>query len=117
MPANKVCGHFKLIINNMEKGYVYVLRSIKTARYYIGYCSKSVEERLEEHNAGKYENSFTRRDHPWEIFHVIVCESFEQARKLEHHIKKMKSRKYIENLKMKPEIENRLLQKYSATNS
>jgi putative endonuclease len=39
--------------------------------------------------------------------------TIEQAHKIENHIKKMKSKKYIENLKKYPEISLRLLQKYS----
>ena len=93
---------------------VYILLSKSTGRYYIGYSSQSLEDRLREHNEGKYENSFTERDRPWEIYHYIICEDLEQARKIERHLKKMKSRKYIEDIKNFPGIADKLLEKYSA---
>ena len=42
---------------------------------------------------------------------------YQVSRKIEAHIKKMKSRKYIENLIRYPEIIQKLIEKYSADSS
>jgi putative endonuclease len=67
--------------------FVYILKSEKNNGYYIGCTAKSVEERLKEHNEGKFENSYTKRDRPWVIYHSIQCDNIELARKIEKHIK------------------------------
>jgi putative endonuclease len=41
----------------------------------------------------------------------IECTSFAQAREIESHVKRMKSKKYIANLKQYPEIIQKLLDK------
>jgi putative endonuclease len=43
---------------------------------------------------------------------VIPCDTIEQAVFIESKIKRMKSRKYIENLKKYPEIVEKMLRKY-----
>jgi len=65
-------------------------------------------ERIKLHNNGYFGGkSYTYKASDWEIFLLIPCKSIEQAVSVESRIKRMKSRKYIENLKMYPEmIEN-----------
>ena len=46
------------------------------------------------------------------IFFVFENLSFSQALKIEQHVKKMKSRAYIENLKKHIDISKKLIQKY-----
>jgi putative endonuclease len=48
----------------MRKYYVYILRSQKDGRYYIGYTT-NIERRLQEHNRGK--NKSVRRRGPFEV--------------------------------------------------
>jgi Predicted endonuclease containing a URI domain len=91
---------------------VYVIYSVKLDKYYIGE-SVDVPNRISQHNNGFFKNSFTSVSDDWEIFLVIECGSRELARKIESHIKKMKSRKYIEDLKKYPEIVSKLIKKYS----
>ena len=74
---------------------VYILYSHSRDRYYIGY-SKNPNERLLEHNFGATPS--TRPGIPWKIVYEEVCEDKTAAIVREHKIKKMKSRKYIENL-------------------
>jgi len=94
--------------------FVYILKSLRNQGFYIGYTTKTVEDRLIEHNQGKFENCFSIHDRPWDIFHAIYCENVDLAKKIEQHIKNMKSRKYIHNLKEFPEIEVKLIDMYSA---
>jgi putative endonuclease len=42
--------------------YVYILKSLKTDRFYVGY-SQNPETRLTEHNSGKVAS--TRNQKPW----------------------------------------------------
>ena len=49
----------------------------------------------------------------WEVYLKIECKSKEQALAIEKHIKKMKSKVYIQNLKKYSEMKFKLLEKYS----
>ena len=90
---------------------VYILPSPAAGLYYIGY-TKDLTSRLEMHRNGTFEGSFTSIENDWDLFFHMECESISQARRIEKHIKKMKSRKYIENLLKYSEISFKLLQRY-----
>lgn len=45
--------------------YLYILRSEKYNKFYIGFTSRKLNIRLEEHNSGKV--SFTSRYLPWKL--------------------------------------------------
>ena len=92
--------------------YCYILYSKSINRYYIGYTS-DIEERIRLHTNGHFgKKSFTYRVSDWEIFLIIQCESIEQAVFIESRIKKMKSKKYIENLKKYPEMIEKILKEF-----
>lgn len=90
---------------------VYVLFSKKLDRFYTGSCL-DLSERLDEHLRGIYADSFTSKAPDWELFHRIDNLTYQQARLIELHIKKMKSKVYIENLKKYEEIKTRLIELY-----
>jgi putative endonuclease len=90
---------------------VYILYSQKLNRFYVG-TSDDPNRRVFEHNSGKYDDAFTKNGIPWSLFLVISDLTSEQAYKLERHIKKMKSKKFIENLVQFPEIIDKLKKKY-----
>jgi len=92
--------------------HVYILYSEKLDRFYIGQTALSPSERLQEHNNARNDGSFSTRGIPWSLFLAIACQSRDQARGLERHIKKMKSPAYIRNLKAYPEMRERLLRRY-----
>ena len=75
--------------------FVYILKSRKNGKYYVG-SSKNVELRLFQHNAG-YSKS-TKNGVPWELKLAEEYESLAEAMNREAEIKKMKSRKWIEEL-------------------
>jgi putative endonuclease len=90
----------------------YIIYSKFINRYYVGYTS-DIEERLKLHNTGHFEGrSFTRKTSDWELFLLIPCETITQAIYTESKIKRMKSRKYIENLKKYPEIIEKILEEF-----
>jgi putative endonuclease len=71
-----------------------------------------LSKRVDEHNIGFYNNSFTSKTNDWKVFLQIECLDRSQARKIESHIKKMKSLKYIQDLKKHPEIILKLKENY-----
>lgn len=81
-------------------------------KFYIGMTQESIPSRIEKHNNKDYGMSFTSQANDWSLFHFIECNSASQAMKIEKHIKNMKSKNYILNLKKYPEISYRLLDKY-----
>ena len=92
----------------------YILYSKSLGKYYIGATSIDTAERLDRHSSGYYDNKFTSKANDWELFLEIVCLHVKQAFAIEAHIKRMKSRKYIENLKRYPEMVEKLLVQYSS---
>ncbi|MBU2553190.1 MAG: GIY-YIG nuclease family protein [Bacteroidetes bacterium] len=94
--------------------YCYILYSEKLDRYYIGSTILQPEERLKAHLSDYYGNSkYTAKAKDWTLFYSISCCSIEQAKKLENHIKRMRNKKYIQNLPLYPDITGKLLSKYS----
>jgi putative endonuclease len=91
---------------------VYILYSKELNKYYIGSCLV-LDERLVQHQNKTFSNSFTSKASDWTLFYSISDLNYTQARAIESHIKKMKSRTYIENLKRFSEISQKLTEKYS----
>jgi len=90
----------------------YIIYSKQIDKFYIGATQEDVNSRLEKHNSSTYGNKFTSQANDWVLFHFIECNSYAQSINIERHIKKMKSRKYLENLVMYPEISAKLFAKY-----
>ena len=90
---------------------VYILFSKSIDRFYVGSC-KDLQIRLEEHRSKKYKNSFTAKAYDWTVFLQINNLEYRQARSIEAHIKRMRSKVYINNLLRYPEIIEKLIQKY-----
>ncbi len=90
---------------------VYILHSKIRDCYYTGSCN-DFEKRIEMHYKKSFGFSFTSSQDDWEIFLEISSLSYLQARSVEKHIKSMKSKIYIENLKHYPEMKNNLVQRF-----
>ncbi len=98
------------------EAFVYILFSKKLDKFYTGLTTLTVNERLENHLVKIYgELNFTQKANDWKLFYSVTCENYSQARKIELHIKRMKSKTYIQNLKRYPEIAEKLLLKYKST--
>ena len=91
----------------------YVIFSPSISQYYVGITSELVETRLLKHNEAYYGKSFTSKVNDWLIYLEIPCECTRQMFQIEKHIKRMKSKIYIENLKKYPEMIDKLQEKYS----
>ena len=81
--------------------------------FYVGSTSEPVQIRLDRHNSFYYDDKWTAKGVPWELYLSIPCVNMKQATSIEAHIKRMKSRVYIENLMRYPEMIDKLLSKYS----
>jgi putative endonuclease len=77
------------------KGYVYILRSVKTNLFYIG-STTNVKERLNRHNKG--EVLATRNFKPWNLEFFQEYETIGKARKIELKLKNLKRKDYIEKI-------------------
>ncbi|MCE2613834.1 GIY-YIG nuclease family protein [Flavobacteriaceae bacterium D16] len=91
--------------------FVYIIYSDKWDQFYVGE-SENVETRVDQHNSGFFQHGFTSKANDWQIFICISCANRIQARKIENHIKRMKSKQYIRNLKKYPEMQTKLLNTY-----
>lgn len=86
----------------------YIIYSQKLDRYYIGACQSNLSERIEKHNRSFYgKQKYTSISDDWVLFLFIKAENYPHAIRIERKIKRMKSRKYIENIKKYAET-NRL---------
>jgi putative endonuclease len=72
---------------------VYVLRSLKDGKRYIG-LSAAVVDRLDQHNRGKVKSTKSRR--PFVLIHEEICSGLDDARKLEKYFKTSAGRKYLD---------------------
>jgi putative endonuclease len=75
--------------------FMYILFSEKVNKYYIGACI-DLERRMHEHNIGH--SKFTSTGIPWQLKYEEEFATLQEAKRRELAIKKMKSRKYIEQL-------------------
>jgi len=91
---------------------VYILYSKKLDRFYIGSCL-DFQSRFEDHLHKVYPRIFTSNSNDWQLFLLLENLSYAQARSIEKHIKKMKSRVYIQNLIKYPDIIVKLKERYA----
>ena len=90
----------------------YIIHSKSMNRYYVGHTS-DFGERIKMHNDGHFGGkTYTRRAKDWEEFLLITCSTVKLAVYLELKIKRMKSRKYIENLKKYPELIDKIIKEF-----
>ncbi len=75
--------------------YVYILRSKKTGKYYVGY-TRNISDRLKYHNSGKTRSLV--KHVPLEVIKIEEHPFYEDARRREKQIKKYKSGEAFEKL-------------------
>ncbi len=88
----------------------YILFSEKLNRFYTG-STADFDERMEFHDTSDA-RKFTSKATDWTLFDKIECDSKTQALSIEKHIKSMKSKIYIRNLKQFPEMKEKLKIRY-----
>ncbi len=67
---------------------------------------------MEEYKQKKYQGAYTKNSDDWELYLSINDLEYKQARAIKSHIKRMKSKVYIENLLNHPTIIERLREQY-----
>lgn len=85
--------------------YIYVLKSRKNEKRYVGITSKLPIERLKEHNEGA--SKFTKNNRPYALIHIEEYEDENLARKREKFFKTGNGRNVL----------NRILSNTSACSS
>ena len=75
--------------------YVYILRSTRTQRFYIGH-TEELQKRIAEHNQGRVPS--TKNRGPWELIYTEQFPSRSAASRREREIKAMKSHAWVEQL-------------------
>lgn len=73
---------------------VYVLKSVTNGKRYVGYTSKSANDRLAEHLTGS--NPWTRRKGPFKILHTETYEGKSEAIRREHFLKSGHGREWLD---------------------
>ena len=96
-----------------DQHFVYIIYSPSIDRYYIGQC-KNLLHRLRQHNDLELNQNWTKRGIPWELSLKIACITQHQAMKLEHFIKKMKSRKFLQRLIIDKGLQDSLKSRYKS---
>jgi putative endonuclease len=74
--------------------YIYVLRSDKNKKRYVGSTSKLPQERTHDHNAGT--NTFTRQNKPWGLIYHEPFTTKSEALKRENFLKSGQGRKWLD---------------------
>jgi putative endonuclease len=93
--------------------FVYIIYSKRIDGFYVGE-TPGVSERLNFHNDPEKNTNSTKKGIPWELYWQLEVEDRKLARKIEGHIKRMKSRKYYGSLKLHSEIGQKLISKYKS---
>jgi putative endonuclease len=75
--------------------YVYVLRSAKTGRLYVGSC-QDVDDRVRRHNAGH--SKATRHGIPWTLLHSESFSTRAEATRKERYYKTGRGRDELDRL-------------------
>jgi len=74
---------------------IYVLKSLKNGKRYVGYTGKTAEKRLAEHNSGV--NIFTRQNKPFVLIYTEEYQTKIEAMKREKFLKSGQGRKFLDN--------------------
>jgi putative endonuclease len=80
----------------LMKSHFYILFSSSANKFYIGYTSDTLEERLRKHNSNH--DGFTGKLNDWKVVYFQEFETKELAYAREREVKKWKSRNRIEKL-------------------
>lgn len=72
--------------------FVYVLRSAKDGRFYVG-MTNNYKRRFVEHNSGSARS--TKGYRPWELFIIEEFDTRVQAREREKYLKSGSGKEYI----------------------
>ena len=78
-----------------NKFTVYILYSATINKYYVGYTSTSLEQRLERHLSNH--KGFTGQTKDWKVVFTEIFETKKEAMIIEKRIKSRGIRRYLES--------------------
>lgn len=88
----------------------YILYSQKLNKFYVGVTADDVSDRIKKHNTAEHgKHRFTATTDDWELYLKIHAVDYAHAIRFERKIKSMKSSKYIRNLKLYPEMLEKIM--------
>jgi putative endonuclease len=76
--------------------YVYVLRSLKNRKQYIGLTSKHPESRLRQHHSGS--SQWSRQNGPFELIYQEAFEDKQSAQRREKFLKSGHGRSFLKRI-------------------
>ena len=80
----------------LDSGYtVYILHSTDLDRYYVGFTSMDLADRIRRHNTNH--KGFTGRAQDWDVVYSTVISDKRKALKLEKKIKSRGARRYLKD--------------------
>jgi len=82
------------IIKNKKMFTVYILKSLKNSKRYIGYTSKEALNRLHDHNTGS--NKWTRENGSFITIHTEAYDNKKDAIRREKFLKSGQGRKWLD---------------------
>ncbi|EAZ79819.1 GIY-YIG nuclease family protein [Algoriphagus machipongonensis] len=89
----------------------YIIFSPSLNKFYTGITQEPVHIRIEKHNKHQYgAHRFTAKATDWELYLLLEAQSYSHARRMELKIKKMKSAKFIRDLKENLDLQSLLIQ-------
>ena len=93
------------IFSVMENAcYIYVLRSLKNRKRYIGSTRLTPETRLQQHHSGS--NRWTKQNSPFELIYSEKFLTYSEARKRENFLKSGVGRKFLDQVLSKSVVSN-----------
>ena len=75
--------------------YVYVLRSLKNGKHYVGLTSKTPEERLRQHHSGS--SQWSRQNGPLQLIYDEAFDDKKSAQRRETFLKSGHGRSYLKS--------------------
>ena len=73
---------------------VYVLKSLRSGKRYVGFTTKKPQDRLQEHNEGA--SQWTRQNKPFKLLRFEHFENKTEALKREKFLKSGQGRKWLD---------------------
>ncbi len=92
-PPPKADSPLARAVREVEVFTVYVIESLKNGKRYVGFTSKPVNQRLNEHNRGC--NKWARENRPFKLVYQEFFDNEKDARKREVFLKSGQGRKLL----------------------
>jgi putative endonuclease len=95
MDIGEVRSSILLSSTMTDAGYVYILKSLSTLKYYVG-STNDLKKRFNDHKSGYVKS--TRNLRPLELVFFKKFDTLKQARQVEYKLKKFKSKEILQRI-------------------